>query len=245
MDVQRARGPGGRLRVDPLRARQAGDRSVVRGRDQQAPAPALERAARACSGHSIRGRGAHSSKREGPSTGADSSAASRSMAEAAGAEARRKPKRCAESTPRRCRNLLMQAGVCASRPLALPDAPGGAESPRVELREARRAHELPRAAGAGPAHSCQRIERALNIHRDDPRAATDVSPSGLLRQLRYTVEPTSARAALLADGVGLSRTTWRGSRRDERPLCFELPRLARVLATAVPPLLLQALVETV
>jgi len=152
-----------------------------------------------------------------------------------------------EETPERARaavqNLLTQAGVRLEN-LALQAQRAAAERRVVELREAATRAELRALQAQVQPHFLFNALNALSfLTETDPPAAQRFTER-LADMLRYTVEASDRPAALLADEIGFVEDYLGVAReRYENPLSFEYHGRPELLSTAVPPLLLQPLVE--
>ncbi len=141
------------------------------------------------------------------------------------------------------RNLLMQAGVRLEN-LALQAQRAAAERRVVELREAATRAELRALQAQVQPHFLFNALNALSyLTETDPPAAQRFTER-LADMLRYTVEASDRPAALLADEIGFVEDYLGVAReRYENELTFEYQGRPELLSTAVPPLLLQPLVE--
>jgi hypothetical protein len=152
-----------------------------------------------------------------------------------------------EETPERERtavqNLFMQAGVRLEN-LALQSQRAADERRVVELREAATRAELRALQAQVQPHFLFNALNALSyLTETDPPAAQRFTER-LADMLRYTVEAGDRPAALLADEIGFVEDYLGVAReRYENPLSFEYHGKPELLSTAVPPLLLQPLVE--
>lgn len=140
-------------------------------------------------------------------------------------------------------NLLMQAGVRLEN-LALASQRAATERRVVELREAATRAELRALQAQVQPHFLFNALNALSyLTETDPPAAQRFTER-LADMLRYTVEASERPAALLADEIGFVEDYLGVAReRYESPLSFEYHGRPELLSTAVPPLLLQPLVE--
>lgn len=140
-------------------------------------------------------------------------------------------------------NLLAQAGIRLEN-LALQDQRAAAERHAVELREAATRAELRALQAQVQPHFLFNALNALSyLTETDPSAAQRFTER-LADMLRYTVEAGARRAVLLSeelafveDYLGVARE------RYETPLEFKVGVAPELLSTAVPPLMLQPLVE--
>jgi len=140
-------------------------------------------------------------------------------------------------------NLLVQAGVRLEN-LALQEQRAAAERHAVELREAATRAELRALQAQVQPHFLFNALNALSyLTETDPPAAQRFTER-LADMLRYTVEAGARPAALLSeelafveDYLGVARE------RYETPLEFQFRGARDLLSVAVPPLLLQPLVE--
>ena len=140
-------------------------------------------------------------------------------------------------------NLLVQAGIRIEN-LALQRHRADAERNAVELREAATRAELAALHAQVQPHFLFNALNALSyLIETDPPAAQRFTER-LADMLRYTVEASQRRATLLSDEIafvedflGIARERYEGD------LAFEYRGPRELLATAVPPLLLQPLVE--
>ncbi len=141
------------------------------------------------------------------------------------------------------RNLLTQAGVRLEN-LALQAQRAADERRVVELREAATRAELRALQAQVQPHFLFNALNALSyLTETDPPAAQRFTER-LADMLRYTVEAGDRPAALLADEIGFVEDYLGVAReRYESPLSFEYHGRPELLSTAVPPLLLQPLVE--
>ncbi|HZJ71654.1 MAG TPA: histidine kinase, partial [Planctomycetota bacterium] len=152
-----------------------------------------------------------------------------------------------EETPEGARtaiqNLLTQAGVRLEN-LALQAQRAAAERRVVELREAATRAELRALQAQVQPHFLFNALNALSyLTETDPPAAQRFTER-LADMLRYTVEAGERPAALLADEIGFVEDYLGVAReRYENALSFEYHGRPELLSTAVPPLLLQPLVE--
>ncbi|MFI5372794.1 MAG: sensor histidine kinase, partial [Candidatus Eisenbacteria bacterium] len=140
-------------------------------------------------------------------------------------------------------NLLTQAGIRIEN-LALQRQRAMAERRAVELREAATRAELSALHAQVQPHFLFNALNTLSyLIETDPPAAQRFTER-LADMLRYTVEASQRRAALLSDEIafvedyiGVARERYEGD------LAFEFRGSPELLGAAVPPLLLQPLVE--
>ena len=140
-------------------------------------------------------------------------------------------------------NVLAQAGIRLEN-LALQQQRAAAERHAVELREAATRAELRALHAQVQPHFLFNALNALSyLTETDPPAAQRFTER-LADMLRYTVEAGTRPAALLSeelafveDYLGVARERYEG------PLEFKAGVAPELLSTAVPPLLLQPLVE--
>jgi len=140
-------------------------------------------------------------------------------------------------------NLLAQAGIRLEN-ISLQAQRAGAERREVELREAATRAELRALQSQVQPHFLFNALNALSyLTETDPRAAQRFTER-LADMLRYTVEAGSRPAALLADELAFVEDYLGVAReRYETPLEFQYRGPRELLSAAVPPLLLQPLVE--
>jgi hypothetical protein len=140
-------------------------------------------------------------------------------------------------------NLLAQAGIRLEN-LALAEQRAAAERRAVELREAAMRAELRALHAQVQPHFLFNALNALSyLTETDPRAAQRFTER-LADMLRYTVEAGERPAALLGEEIGFVEDYLGVAReRYENPLAFEFRGAPELLSVAVPPLLLQPLVE--
>lgn len=140
-------------------------------------------------------------------------------------------------------NLLTQAGTRLEN-LALQSQRAADERRVVELREAATRAELRALQAQVQPHFLFNALNALSyLTETDPPAAQRFTER-LADMLRYTVEAGERPAALLADEIGFVEDYLGVAReRYENALSFEYHGRPELLSTAVPPLLLQPLVE--
>jgi hypothetical protein len=140
-------------------------------------------------------------------------------------------------------NLLRLAGIRLEN-LALQEQRAAAERRAVELREAATRAEL-RAlhAQVQPHFLFNALNAVSYLTETDPRAAQRFTER-LADMLRYTVEAGERTSALLADEIGFVEDYIGVAReRYEGHLTFHYQGERELLSAAVPPLLLQPLVE--
>jgi len=140
-------------------------------------------------------------------------------------------------------NLLLQAGIRLEN-LSLHLQRAAAERRAVEMREAKVRAELRALHAQVQPHFLFNALNALSyLTETDPPAAQRFTER-LADMLRYTVEAGERPAALLSDEIGFVEDYLGVAReRYENPLSFEYDGPRELLSTAVPPLLLQPLVE--
>jgi hypothetical protein len=140
-------------------------------------------------------------------------------------------------------NLLLQAGIRLEN-LALQEHRAAAERQAVELREAATRAELRALQAQVQPHFLFNALNALAyLIETDPPAAQRFSER-LADMLRYTVEVGNRPAALLSEEIGFVEDYLGVAReRYETPLEFAYRGPQELLSLAVPPLLLQPLVE--
>jgi histidine kinase len=139
--------------------------------------------------------------------------------------------------------LLMQAGIRLEN-LSLQEQRAAAERRAAELREAAMHAEL-RAlhAQVQPHFLFNALNALAYLTETDPPAAQRFTER-LAAMLRYTVQAGDRTTALLSDEIGFVEDYLGVAReRYENPLSFEYHGEPELLSTAVPPLLLQPLVE--
>lgn len=152
-----------------------------------------------------------------------------------------------ESAPEHARAelgaLLRQAGIRLEN-LRLATARASAERAAVELRAAATSAELRALQAQVQPHFLFNALNALAyLIETDPAAAQRFSER-LADMLRYTVEAGKRPAALLSDEIAFVEDYLGVAReRYENPLEFRYAGDPALLSTAVPPLLLQPLVE--
>ena len=139
--------------------------------------------------------------------------------------------------------LLRQAGIRLEN-LRLAEARAAAERSAVELQEAATRAELRALQSQVQPHFLFNALNALAyLIETDPPAAQRFSER-LADMLRYAVEAGKRPAALLSDEIGFVEDYLGVAReRYENPLEFRYVGDPALLSTAVPPLLLQPLVE--
>jgi hypothetical protein len=140
-------------------------------------------------------------------------------------------------------NLLLQAGIRLEN-LALQEHRAAAERQAIELREAATRAELRALQAQVQPHFLFNALNALAyLIETDPPAAQRYSER-LADMLRYTVEAGNRPAALLSDEIGFVEDYLGVAReRYETTLEFAYRGPRELLSLAVPPLLLQPLVE--
>jgi len=140
-------------------------------------------------------------------------------------------------------NLLLQAGIRLEN-LSLQLQRAAAERRAVEMREAKVRAELRALHAQVQPHFLFNALNALSyLTETDPPAAQRFTER-LADMLRYTVEAGERPAALLSDEIGFVEDYLGVAReRYENPLSFVYDGPRELLSTAVPPLLLQPLVE--
>jgi hypothetical protein len=140
-------------------------------------------------------------------------------------------------------NLLLQAGIRLEN-LSLHEQRASAERSTVELREAATRAELRALLAQVQPHFLFNALNALSyLTETDPPAAQRFTER-LADMLRYTVEAGQRPAALLSEEIAFVEDYLGVAReRYENPLAFEYRGPDELLSTAVPPLLLQPLVE--
>ncbi|HET7226049.1 MAG TPA: histidine kinase [Candidatus Eisenbacteria bacterium] len=140
-------------------------------------------------------------------------------------------------------NLLLQAGIRLEN-LALAAHRAAAERESVELREAATRAELRALHAQVQPHFLFNALNALSyLIETDPPAAQRFTER-LADMLRYTVEAGSRPAALLSEELGFVEDYLGvAGERYENALEFKFHGARELLSTAVPPLLLQPLVE--
>jgi hypothetical protein len=140
-------------------------------------------------------------------------------------------------------NLLMQAGIRLEN-LSLQAERAAAERRAVELREEAMRAELRALHAQVQPHFLFNALNALSyLTETDPPAAQRFTER-LADMLRYTVQAGDRWAALLSDEIAFVEDYLGVAReRYENPLSFEYRGTPELLSSAVPPLLLQPLVE--
>ncbi len=148
-----------------------------------------------------------------------------------------------EHAQRAVENLLLQAGIRLEN-LALQEHRAAAERQAVELREAATRAELRALQAQVQPHFLFNALNALAyLIETDPPAAQRFSER-LADMLRYTVEAGNRPVALLSEEIGFVEDYLGVAReRYETPLAFAYRGPQELLSLAVPPLLLQPLVE--
>ncbi len=148
-----------------------------------------------------------------------------------------------EHAQRAVENLLLQAGIRLEN-LALQEHRAAAERQAVELREAATRAELRALQAQVQPHFLFNALNALAyLIETDPPAAQRFSER-LADMLRYTVEAGNRPVALLSEEIGFVEDYLGVAReRYETPLGFAYRGPQEMLSLAVPPLLLQPLVE--
>jgi hypothetical protein len=148
-----------------------------------------------------------------------------------------------ERTRRAVENLLLQAGIRLEN-LALQEHRAAAERQAIELREAATRAELRALQAQVQPHFLFNALNALAyLIETDPPAAQRYSER-LADMLRYTVEAGNRPAALLSEEIGFVEDYLGVAReRYETTLEFVYHGPRELLSLAVPPLLLQPLVE--
>ena len=148
-----------------------------------------------------------------------------------------------EHARRAVENLLLQAGIRLEN-LALQEHRAAAERQAVELREAATRAELRALQAQVQPHFLFNALNALAyLIETDPPAAQRFAER-LADMLRYTVEAGNRPAALLSEEIGFVEDYLGVAReRYETPLEFAYHGPRELLSLAVPPLLLQPLVE--
>jgi hypothetical protein len=140
-------------------------------------------------------------------------------------------------------SLLVQAGIRLEN-LSLQKERADAERRAVELREAAARAELRALHAQVQPHFLFNALNALSyLTETDPPAAQRFTER-LADMLRYTVAAGERPAALLSEEIGFVEDYLAVAReRYENPLRFEYRGSPELLSVAVPPLLLQPLVE--
>jgi hypothetical protein len=139
--------------------------------------------------------------------------------------------------------LLSQASIRLEN-LSLQEERAAAERRAVELSEAAARAELRALHAQVQPHFLFNALNALSyLIETDPPAAQRFTER-LADMLRYTVEAGERPAALLSEEIGFVEDFLAVAReRYENPLCFSYRGSPELLSVAVPPLLLQPLVE--
>ena len=140
-------------------------------------------------------------------------------------------------------NLLLQAGTRLEN-LSLQEQRAAAERREVELRETAARAELQALHAQIQPHFLFNALNALSyLTETDPPAAQRFTER-LADMLRYTIEAGRRLAALLSEEIAFVEDYLGVAReRYESELSFEYRGAPELLSTAVPPLLLQPLVE--
>jgi histidine kinase len=139
--------------------------------------------------------------------------------------------------------LLVQAGIRLEN-LALQQERAAHERREVELREAAIRAELRALQAQVQPHFLFNALNALAYLIETDAAAAQRFTERLADMLRYTVEAGSRPAALLSDEIAFVEDYLGVAReRYENPMAFEYRGARDLLSLAVPPLLLQPLVE--
>jgi hypothetical protein len=140
-------------------------------------------------------------------------------------------------------NLLVQAGIRLEN-LALQQQRAAAERQAIELREAATRAELRALHAQVQPHFLFNALNALAYLTETDPAAAGRFTGRLADMLRYTVEASDRPAALLSEEIGFVEDYLGVAReRYETPLDFAFHGPHELLSLAVPPLLLQPLVE--
>jgi len=140
-------------------------------------------------------------------------------------------------------NLLSLTGIRLES-LSLQEERAAAERRAVELREAAARAELRALHAQVQPHFLFNALNALSYLTETDPAAAQRFTERLADMLRYTVEASNRRAALLSEEIGFVEDYIGVAReRYETPLSFEFDGPRELLSVAVPPLLLQPLVE--
>ncbi len=141
------------------------------------------------------------------------------------------------------KNLLSLAGIRLES-LALQEERAAAERRAVELREAAARAELRALHAQVQPHFLFNALNALSYLTETDPAAAQRFTERLADMLRYTVEASNRRAALLSEEIAFVEDYLGVAReRYETPLTFTFEGPRELLSVAVPPLLLQPLVE--
>jgi hypothetical protein len=139
--------------------------------------------------------------------------------------------------------LLREAGIRLEN-LRLAEARGAAERSAVEMQEAATRAELRALQAQVQPHFLFNALNALAYLIETDTAAAQRFSERLADMLRYTVEAGQRPAALLSDEIAFVEDYLGVAReRYENPLEFRVEGDPALLSTAVPPLLLQPLVE--
>jgi hypothetical protein len=140
-------------------------------------------------------------------------------------------------------NLLSLTGIRLES-LALQEERATAERRAVELREAAARAELRALHAQVQPHFLFNALNALSYLTETDPAAAQRFTERLADMLRYTVEASNRRAALLSEEIAFVEDYLGVAReRYETPLSFVFDGPRELLSVAVPPLLLQPLVE--
>jgi signal transduction histidine kinase len=140
-------------------------------------------------------------------------------------------------------SLLLQAGIRLEN-LALQTERAAAERRAVELREAAARAELRALHAQVQPHFLFNALNALSYLTETDPAAAQRFTERLADMLRYTVAAGDRPAALLSEEIAFVEDYLAVAReRYENPLVFEYRGAPELLSAAVPPLLLQPLVE--
>jgi LytS/YehU family sensor histidine kinase len=140
-------------------------------------------------------------------------------------------------------NLLLQAGTRLEN-LVLQDQRAAAERREVELREAAARAELQALHAQVQPHFLFNALNALSYLTETDPAAAQRFTERLADMLRYTIEAGRRPATLLSEEIAFVEDYLGVAReRYESELHFEFDGPRELLSTAVPPLLLQPLVE--
>ncbi len=140
-------------------------------------------------------------------------------------------------------NLLLHAGTRLEN-LALQEHRAAAERHAVELREAATRAELRALHAQVQPHFLFNALNTLSYLIETDAGAAQRFTERLADMLRYTVEASERPAALLSEEIAFVEDYLGVAReRYENPLAFEYRGPKELLSVAVPPLLLQPLVE--
>ena len=140
-------------------------------------------------------------------------------------------------------SLLLQAGIRLEN-LALQGERAAAERRASELREAAAQAELRALHAQVQPHFLFNALNALSYLTETDPAAAQRFTERLADMLRYTVAAGERPAALLSEEIGFVEDYLAVAReRYENPLTFEYHGSPELLSAAVPPLLLQPLIE--